>query len=90
MRQNSAHQYVERVVDLTDPDANQILNLTTEEARTLLRDQASKAMLKVEGSFALVAQSGKTVENGSVAGSADAVLPRKAVRGTDADCGVSH
>jgi asparagine synthase (glutamine-hydrolysing) len=61
MQQNSAHQYVERVVDLTDPDANQILNLTTEEARTLLRDQASKAMLKVEGSFALVAQSGKTV-----------------------------
>jgi asparagine synthase (glutamine-hydrolysing) len=61
MQQNSAHQYVERVVDLTDPDANQILNLTTEEARTLLRDQTSKAMLAVEGSFALVAQSGKTV-----------------------------
>jgi asparagine synthase (glutamine-hydrolysing) len=61
MQQNSVHQYVERVVDLTDPDANQILNLTTEEARKLLRDQPSDAMLKVAGSFALVAQSGKTV-----------------------------
>jgi asparagine synthase (glutamine-hydrolysing) len=55
------HQYVERVVDLTDPDANQIYNFTTEEARNLLRDQPGDAMLRVAGSFVLVAQSGKTV-----------------------------
>jgi len=55
------HQYVERVIDLTDADANQILNLSIEEASALLRDQTSDAMLRVAGSFALVAQSGKTV-----------------------------
>jgi hypothetical protein len=27
------HQYIERVVDLTKPEENQIFNLTTEEAR---------------------------------------------------------
>lgn len=56
------HEYVERVVDLTDPDANQIYNLTVEEARQRLRDQPADAMLQVAGSFALVAQSGKTVK----------------------------
>ena len=56
------HEYVERVVDLTDPDANQIYNLTAEEARLRLRDQPADAMLQVAGSFALVAQSGKTVK----------------------------
>jgi asparagine synthase (glutamine-hydrolysing) len=62
MYQQSAHQYVERVVDLTDPTANQIFNLTTEQARERLRDQPAEAMLQVSGSFALVAQSGKTVK----------------------------
>jgi asparagine synthase (glutamine-hydrolysing) len=61
MRQNPVHQYVERVVDLTDPEANQIYNFTVEEARQRLRDQPSDAMLQVSGSFALVAQLGKTV-----------------------------
>jgi len=57
-----SHQYVERVVDLTDPAANQIFNLTAEEARLRLRDQPAEAMLQVAGSFALIAQSGKTVK----------------------------
>ena len=56
------HQYVGRVVDLTDPAANQIFNLTVEEARARLRDEPADAMLQVAGSFALVAQSGKTVK----------------------------
>jgi asparagine synthase (glutamine-hydrolysing) len=56
------HQYVERVVDLTDPAANQIFNFTIEEARQRLQDQPAEAMLQVAGSFALVAQSGKTVK----------------------------
>ncbi len=55
------HTYVERVVDLTDPAANQIYNLTNEEARQLVRDRPSEAVLGISGSFALVAQSGKTV-----------------------------
>ena len=62
MHRIQSHQYVERVVDLTDPTANQIFNLTTEEARLRLRDQPAEAMLQVAGSFALIAQSGKTVK----------------------------
>ena len=62
MQRIQSHQYVERVVDLTDPAANQIFNLTTEEARLRLRDQPAEAMLQVAGSFALIAQSGKTVK----------------------------
>ena len=62
MQRIQFHQYVERVVDLTDPAANQIFNLTTEEARLRLRDQPAEAMLQVSGSFALIAQSGKTVK----------------------------
>ena len=64
MRQNrihQVHQYVERVVDLTDPGTNQIYNFSMEEARERLRDQPAESMLQVAGSFALVAQSGKTV-----------------------------
>jgi asparagine synthase (glutamine-hydrolysing) len=60
-RIREGHQYVERVVDLTDPDANQIFNLSTEEARERLRNQPAESMLQVAGSFTLVAQSGKTV-----------------------------
>src|ERR1700722_7481031 len=60
-RVNQIYQYVERVVDLIDPGANQIYNLSTEEARERLRDQPAESMLQVAGSFALVAQSGKTV-----------------------------
>jgi asparagine synthase (glutamine-hydrolysing) len=55
------NQYVERVVDLTDPKVNQIYNLTVEEARKLLLDQPHTAVRGIHGSFALLAQSGKTV-----------------------------
>ena len=54
-------QYIERVVDLTDPSENQIYNLPVEAARTLLLEQPAEAMLGVQGSFALVARAGKTV-----------------------------
>lgn len=53
--------YVERVVDLTDPEANQIFNLTVEEARIGLRSGSSDAVRGIHGSFALVAREGKTV-----------------------------
>jgi asparagine synthase (glutamine-hydrolysing) len=55
------HSYIERVVDLTDPRANQIFNLTVEEARSLLRDQPAEAVLGIHGSFTLLAKVGKTV-----------------------------
>ncbi len=56
------HQYIERVVDLTEPEANQIFNRTTEEARTLLLERPADAMREISGSFTLLARSGKTVK----------------------------
>ncbi len=56
------HSYVERVVDLTDPEANQIYNLTVEQARHLLLEEPAEAVRGIQGSFALLARSGKTVK----------------------------
>src|ERR1700761_443997 len=55
-------QYIERVIDLTEPEANQFYRLTIEEAReTVLRGPA-EAVGRIAGSFALVAREGKTVK----------------------------
>ncbi len=54
-------RYVERVVDLTDPAANQVFHLTVEQARERLRSGSSEAVRGIHGSFALVAREGKTV-----------------------------
>src|SRR6185437_8173808 len=54
--------YVERVVDLIDPEVNQILNLTVEEARACLYGGNPEAVRRIHGSFALLARSGKTVK----------------------------
>lgn len=56
------HSYVEKVVDLTEPDANQIYNLPVDEAKRLLLEAPADAMRGIEGAFALLAQSGKTVK----------------------------
>jgi asparagine synthase (glutamine-hydrolysing) len=53
--------YVERVVDLTEPEANQVFNLTLEEARTRLHTGNPEVVRQIQGSFALVAREGKTV-----------------------------
>jgi asparagine synthase (glutamine-hydrolysing) len=53
--------YVERVVDLTEPEANQILNFTVEEARAHLLTGQADAVRTIHGSFALVGREGKTV-----------------------------
>ena len=53
--------YIERLVDLTDPGENQLYQLSEEAARALLLEGSAAAMQRVEGSFALVARSGKTV-----------------------------
>ena len=55
------HSYIERVVDLTDPAANRIYNLTVEQARTILLEKPAEAVRGIQGSFALLARSGKTV-----------------------------
>lgn len=53
--------YVERVVDLTEPEANQILNFSVEEARGHLLTGQEDAVRAIHGSFALVAREGKKV-----------------------------
>jgi asparagine synthase (glutamine-hydrolysing) len=59
---HSPAQYVERVVDLTNPAANQVYNLSLDEARRILLDQPAEAVREIEGSFALLARAGKTVK----------------------------
>ncbi|MEO8724942.1 MAG: asparagine synthase-related protein [Acidobacteriaceae bacterium] len=56
------HPHIENVVDLIEPEANQIYNLTLEEAKRLLLEKQASAMADIAGSFALVARSGKTVK----------------------------
>jgi len=55
------HEYVERVVDLTEPEANQIYNLTVDDARELIF-RNPEAARQIQGSFALIAREGKTVK----------------------------
>jgi asparagine synthase (glutamine-hydrolysing) len=55
------HQYLERVVDLLDPAANQIYNLSVEDARERVLNGAPSAVREIEGSFALIAREGKKV-----------------------------
>ena len=54
-------QYLEKVVDLTDPSANRILNMTVEEARQRVLHGGAEAVREIEGSFALLGREGKTV-----------------------------
>ncbi|MBO0723605.1 MAG: asparagine synthetase B family protein, partial [Blastocatellia bacterium] len=54
-------RYIERVVDLTDQDATKIYNLSVEAARELMLTGGAEAVAEIEGSFALVARSGKMV-----------------------------
>jgi asparagine synthase (glutamine-hydrolysing) len=55
------HQYLERVVDLLDPAASQIYNLSVDEARARVLYSSPQSVREIEGSFALVAREGKRV-----------------------------
>jgi asparagine synthase (glutamine-hydrolysing) len=61
MNQSISNQYIERVVDLTEPASNRILNMSVEEARERLLRGPAEAVRQIEGSFALVAKAGKVV-----------------------------
>ncbi len=52
---------IEQVVDLTDPSTNRLYNLSPEAARERVLNGTPEAVRAIEGSFALVARSGKTV-----------------------------
>ncbi len=54
-------QYVERVIDLTDPARNRIHNMTLDEARAVLAGGSPDAVRGIDGSFALVARDGRRV-----------------------------
>jgi asparagine synthase (glutamine-hydrolysing) len=54
-------QYIERVVDLTEPDSNLIYNMSVAAARELLFNRQAESVLQIQGSFALLAKAGKTV-----------------------------
>ncbi len=53
--------YVEQVVDLIDPGVQQLYTLTVEQARERILSGWPDAVLRIEGSFALLARDGKTV-----------------------------
>ena len=55
------HQYVEDVIDLTDPAANRIHNMPVEEARAHVLSGNPERVREIDGSFALIARNGKTV-----------------------------
>ncbi len=55
------HAYVERIVDLIDPATNLIFGQSLEEARQCLLDGSADAVGCIAGSFALIANRGKTV-----------------------------
>lgn len=54
-------EYVSRVVDLMDPDKNEIYNMSVEEARKIIQTEEPELIRKIDGQFALVAVEGKTV-----------------------------
>ncbi len=55
------HEYVNRVVDLTDPGKNIIYNMSMEEAVELVRTEDTEGVRGIDGQFALVAVEGKTI-----------------------------
>ncbi len=55
------HRYIERLVDLLDPQANHLYNLTVEDARRLLPEHPVETARQLQGSFALVARKGQNV-----------------------------
>ncbi len=54
-------EYVNRVIDLTDPEKDIIYNMTREEAVAIVKTGDAAAVRKIDGQFALVAVDGKTI-----------------------------
>ncbi len=55
------NQFVERVINLTDPEKNIIYNMSHEEAVNILRSGDADAVRKIDGQFSLVSVDGKTI-----------------------------
>jgi asparagine synthase (glutamine-hydrolysing) len=54
--------YIEELIDLLDPAATRIWNMSLGEARARLLEGAPEAVREIDGSFALIARSGKAVK----------------------------
>ncbi len=55
------HQYVNKVIDLTNPEKNVIYNMTNEEAVNIVRSGDVEAVRKIDGQFSIIAVEGKTI-----------------------------
>lgn len=55
------HQYVERVIDLTQPEKNIIYNMSYNEAVEILKSEDAQAVRQIDGQFSLVSVDGKTI-----------------------------
>tara|TARA_Y100001934_G_scaffold37951_1_gene44177 strand:+ start:94 stop:1413 length:1320 start_codon:yes stop_codon:yes gene_type:complete len=55
-------EYIERVIDLTDPNETELINLNPDEARQCMLEGAPESVRNFDGSFALVAKNGKEVK----------------------------
>jgi asparagine synthase (glutamine-hydrolysing) len=55
------NQYVNKVVDLTNPGKNVIYNMTHEEAVNIVKSGDIEAVRKIDGQFSLVSVDGKTI-----------------------------
>ena len=53
--------YVERLVDLVEPGSNHLYNMSLDAARRILLEGPAEAVRDIQGSFALIAKSGKMV-----------------------------
>ena len=56
------HEYIERVVDLTDPNETELHNLSRAEACQRMLTGSPETIRDFDGSFALVAKDGKSVK----------------------------
>ena len=55
-------EYIERVVDLTEPGVNQLYGLSIEAAQEIVLNGSAEEVGRIAGSFALIARAGKTVK----------------------------
>lgn len=55
------HEYVSKVVDLTNPEKNVIYNMTHEEAVEILKSGDAEAVRKIDGQFSLISVENKTI-----------------------------
>lgn len=61
MSGNNASAYVERLVNLMDPDANVLLNMTQAEADQAVASGDAKRVGEIKGQFAIIQKEGKTI-----------------------------